>query len=796
MRRGFLFCILILGGSIVATIPEASAQTPPGAQLSGHTREANGNPLADVALTLRPLPGGAPVRTNFTDRAGAFRFAGLSAGRYLLRAERLGFLAHEEELSLEADEQLTLEITLATQPILLEGITAAGRQETDRERARFETEPGVTARVVEAALLKSIPGLAEADVLRAVQLLPGVIATSDFSSSYNVRGGSTDQNLILIDGFTLFNPFHLGGLFSAFNSDAVERAELFSGGFGAEFGGRVSSVLQVESRSAVPDAVEVVGGISMLASRALLRAPLRGRIGQALGGQAGSVTLSARRSYFDQLLRPIAEFPYHLTDLQGHATLETRHGGQLALTTYWGEDVLDLSNFGADRPEEDRYEVLRLRWRWGNQLAGIRWLQPLQSGWIVNAQLGASAFVERLGFADFGDMRFGSRIDQLVGRGDLSRDLAPTLSTRLGVQVERMSYHNLAEAGGTTFMDRQGAGVLGAGYGSVRWQPTARWIIEPGVRLDLWHAAHATRQELSPRFAAKYFFGARQNTAVKFAAGRYTQFLHSLRDEQLPISNETWVLADAAVPPVTSNQVQVGVESFFTEGWSASAELYARTFSGVTEFNDADDPNDPDDDLLIGRGDAHGIDLQLRKSEGRVTGWMALSWLRAEREFPDPLTEQWPELPQTIRYAPIFDRRINLDIVANFTRGPLEFGVHWNYGSGLPYTRPIAQHLAWRQNPFTGRPELVGDDGGDLPLNVVLGPRNAERYPAYHRLDLNVRRTIERPWGTLIPYLQFVNLYDQRNVLFYFYDYGKAPPVRSGFSMFPFLPALGIEVAF
>src|SRR5690606_32951268 len=152
-------------------------------------------------------------------------------------------------------------------------------------------------------------GLAEADVLRAVELLPGVVSTSDFSSAFNVRGGSADQNLILIDGFPIFNPFHLGGLFSVFNSDAIARAELLAGGFGAEYGGRVSSVLNVESDAGAPERVEVAGGVSLLATRLLVRAPLPERLGE------GSRVGPGRRSYFDVLLPPLADFPYHLTDL-------------------------------------------------------------------------------------------------------------------------------------------------------------------------------------------------------------------------------------------------------------------------------------------------------------------------------------------------------------------------------------------------------------------------------------------------------------------------------------------------
>jgi hypothetical protein len=796
LRSGGIPTLLILLASLVGV--ELSAQQPTQASVAGRLLDEAGFPVVDAAVILGG-PGAAGVdRTMLSDRAGAYRFTGLPAGNYRLRVQRLGFVPLQRELVLVAGESRALDLLLETDTLRIAGVTVEVRREQERERARFESEPGVTARVVEAAQIRGLPGLAEPDVLRAIEMLPGVVSTSDFSSAFNVRGGSADQNLILIDGFTLFNPFHLGGLFSVFNSDAVERAELFAGGFGAEFGGRVSSVLNVESRDDVPDGIEASGGISMLAARVTVRAPLPRRVVDALGAERGGWLISGRRSYFDQILRPVVDFPYHLTDLQGHSAIHTRSGGRFAITGYWGEDVLDLSGFGlAD--DGSAADILRLRWRWGNRVIGATWLQPLPGGWLLDSRLGHSAYDDRLTFIDFGDVDFRSRISQVTARADLSRDLSSTLSLRVGVAADVIDHLNLAAAGGTTFFASDGDGVLSAGYGSLRWRPDPAWIVEPGVRLDSWRSDFDSRTVAGPRFALKRFFGADQDIAVKFALGRYSQFVHSIRDEELPVSNDTWILANADTPHVLSDQVQFGIETFRDDGWSGSVEAYLRSFDGVIDFNLADDPNDPADDFLRGSGRSYGLDFMVRRSEGPLTGWVALSLLRARRTFPDPLTAGWEDLPQDATYPPIFDRRANLDLVAQYTTaGGIELGARWNFGSGLPYTRPIAQHFAWRYNPGWGKsePQDLGQERNGLPVGVVLGPRNAERYPAYHRLDVTVRRSIERRWGNYAPYLQVLNIYNRRNVLFYFYDYDRTPAVRSGYSMFPFLPAIGVEVEF
>jgi hypothetical protein len=795
-RQPLLRCVLtllLIAGAAGLLPRQAGGQTT--ASLFGRAVDEAAAPVQNVAVTLLGVSDPRFRRTVLTDAAGAYRLVALPAGSYRLRADRLGYRGGEERaVQLAPGESRREELVLAVDTVAIEGIVVEGRRDRDRERARFETEPGITARVVEGATLKVLPGLAEADVLRAIELLPGVVSTSDFSSAFHVRGGSADQNLFLLDGFPIFNPFHLGGLFGVFNADAIARAELLAGGFGAEYGARVSSVLNVESRTAEAGRLEVLGGVSLLASRVLVRSPLPGAFGEILGGEGGSWFLSARRSYFDQILRPVVDFPYHLTDLQGHLAIGTAGGGRLTFTAYGGRDVLDLSNFQPPGGE-DESSILRLRWGWGNRVAGTRWEQPLGGGWILDSRLGYTTFDEALGFLDFGDVRFASRVGQMVVRGDLSRDLTPTLGLRTGAALDRIRYGNRGEAGGTVFFDAADRGVLLGGYASVRWAP-GDWIVEPGLRADSWTAGTATHTLLSPRFAAKRFLDENREIAVKLAVGRYTQFLHSLRNEEFPVSNDTWIAADDFVPPVISDQVQAGVERYWGDDWSISLEGYLRAFRGVTEFNIADDPNDPSDDLLSGTGRSHGVDLLVRRMAGSLQGWLALSYLRATRTLPDPLASGWEDLPPEVTFAPIFDRRVDLDLVLQYELPRrVELGARWNFGSPLPYTRPVAQYVGWRYNTLRGRFEpLSGDDGP--AVYVVLGERNEQRYPPYHRLDLTARRTFERDWGSWTPYLQVLNVYNRRNVLFFFYNYDRVPPTRSGLSMFPVLPAIGVEVAF
>jgi hypothetical protein len=761
----------------------APAQAP--SALAGRITTAEGEALAGVLLRLEHAER-APLQTR-SDARGNYRFVALPAGRYRLRALHLGYGETEAELELRAGETGRLDLRLEVRPLEIEGVTAEGLRADARERFRFEADAGVTSRVLGGAEIRALPGLFEADVLRAVELLPGVVSTSDFTSSFNVRGGSADQNLILIDGFPIFNPFHLGGLFSVFNGDMIAMAELLAGGFGAEYGGRVSSVLAVESRLA-EDAARVDAGVSLLASRVAVGLPLPEATAAALGVAGAGASFSARRSYFDRLLSPFLDFPYHLTDLQGNAHLDLPGGGRIALTAYSGRDLLDLSDFGGEGAEA----VLRLRWDWGNDVIGVRGMVPL-GDWILASRLGVTRFATGLALTDFPDTRFASHIRQTTAALDLRRELAGG-SLALGVERAGIQARNLGEGGGTVFFDGRHQGDYLSAYTAGSWR-SGRWLMQPGVRLEGWKGDRDAA-EIAPRFALKRYFGEEERTAVKFSAGRYAQFVQSLRDEEVPFSIDLWVGVGRAVPPLVSDQLQLGIERFWggSRGdlWSASAEAYLRAFRGVLDLNPADDPDDPRDNFLIGTGSSRGLDLYLRRRGEVLGGWISLSFLRAERRFPDPIRAGWGDLPDEVTFPPIWDRRLNLNAVVQYTAGGWEASARWGFGSGLPYTRPVAQHLAWQYELQDGR---FRPQGEGLGRSVVLGDRNVHRYPPYHRLDAGVRRRFDRHWGSWTPYLQVVNLYDRRNVLFYFYDYDRSPPTRAGISMFPILPSLGVDVS-
>ena len=772
--------VILVFLSVFVVADFAAAQT---GNLMGRVRDEQGATLEGALAQVVNSGTNEVLATTSTDDLGFFEFVDLPGNSVRLEVQRLGFVPYSEEFQLEAMETRVIDIELQIQALEIEGITVEGTRE--RAEIAFEEEAGLTVRAVEAADLKVIPGFIEPDPIRVAEVLPGVVSTSDFSASFNVRGGSADQNLILLDGIPIFNPAHLGGLVSVFNSDMVRRAELSAGGFPAEYGGRVSSVLNVESDPGNGQ-LEVQGAISLLMSRGAIGGSLPQKAKNALGLRDAKWRVSGRRSYFDLLTDKI---PYSLEDGQFVFEGWTEGGDRLSITGYTGEDIL-----GIDYTESF---PLSLDWDFGNSLIGSRWTHPTSGGGSVDVRMGYSRFSTDLKFPDFGDVEFSSKISQKTVGLDWESRPTRGITAKIGVEGRLMDYQNSIKGGGTDFWKVGGPGTGTSSYAQIQWRPSNSWVIEPGIRFDTWSREDSQRMdEISPRLSFKRFLGGRR-LAFKTSVGRYTQFLHSVRDEELPLGIDIWVLAGSDVPRVLSDQGQIGLEWRVGNSWLFSLEGYLREFDGMITENYGENPNDTSDDFLKGRGRSYGVDLFAQRFRGNTTGWITVGWLKALRTFPDYRSVG---LADEIEYAPIFDRRLDVDVILNHEFwDSAQVGLRWNFGTGLPFTEAVGVFSSFGHRVSNGT--LRPDERGNT---VFLGPKNGERYPLRHRLDVSIRKEFRNIFGAgyITPYINVLNVYDRRNVLFYFYTYQDSDSVdntkwtRRGFSMFPILPTFGFEMRF
>ncbi len=796
---GTLFVSLLVA-SIVASPHALTGQQVETATLEGRVRDVRGGALAGAIVQVSTQDG-RRVGVRETSPLGQYRIAGLAAGTYRLSVRRISYRPDTSQVTLTRGQTLTLDITLAAAPIALEPIEVRVNAEQAIERVRFIENAGTTRRTLTGPDMKRVPGLIEPDPVRAVEVLPGVVSTSDFTAAFNVRGGSADQNLILLDGAPVFNPFHLLGMFSVFNSDMMERAELLSGGFSAEHGGRVSSVLTVESDAGDGDLHGDIG-VSLLASRLALGWRVPDVLANAIGFESMRWRVSGRRSYIDQLSSGDTEVPYHLVDGQGVLEAWTAGGSRLQITAYSGRDVL---NPDPEFLQEDSTDSeINLDWTLGNDVVGARWTAPKADGGFVEVHSSYSRFNNEFGLdvEDSGfDLVLRSGIEAFRGGIDLEEHLGQSWTICTGVGTERLEYENLVDVNNARFDGSFGDGWLHSGYLQANWADHG-WLVEAGVRFDHWRPQTGeAKWEPGPRLAVKRFLGG-ENAAIKLAAGRYTQFLHSLRDEQLPIGVDNWLLTGEQAPVVVSNQVQVGYEQYLGSHWFASIEGYLRLFDGLTTLNNSYDPNDASDYLLRGDGTSYGADLFLRRTGEGVTGWLAVSWLKANRTFPDILSGLEPA--PDIESPAIFDRRLDIDLVLRYeTIWGVESGLRFNFGTGMPYTEPIGQYGLYetRYGIGDGRLEAAtyldeDDESLQYEYGIILGPRAGARYPYYSRLDLSFRKTYEKSWGRITPYLSVLNVTNKRNAMFYFHEFDESPPTRKGVAMFPVLPTFGVEISF
>ena len=780
--------------SQVVVVPRAGGGVAPAEGfLRGRVRSEVAVPIEDATVRLTPEADTTQQQITGTDRLGYFAFHDLPAGDYAISVARIGYGLHEEAIAVAPGDDLQVAIRLTEEAVELEGVQVEG--ERSRHRTRFERSAGATVQELSRSELKVIPGIAEADPIKSVEVLPGVTRMSDFGAAFNVRGGSADQNLILLDGIPIFSPFHTLGLFSAFNADMVGRTELQLGGFPAEYGGRVSSILQIESDLG-DEEFGVDAGVSLLASRAALKGGLPDGLKGRLGLASARWRASARRSYLDALIEPFSEgvFPYHLQDLQAAFEGWTRRGDRVKVTAYLSSDMLDVASMAS---LNDAWPELELRapeivWSWGNAAAGASWTRLLGDGGALEVRGSLSSSGADFQYSEASEAGFATRI----GRSSIAADLEryPGRSTRWksGVLSTWSTYENTAVGGAPEpFPIGDGGGSGIAGYTQLDWRPSSTWVLEGGVRVDHWRPWGASSMTtVSPRIAAKRLVGGGK-WAIRAAGGRYTQFVHSVRDEQIPFGLDAWVLAGPQAPALISDQVQTGLERWLgdRDGWYASLEAYYRTYDGLVARNWAEDPADPADDLFVGEGRAYGADLLLRKDTGPTTGWLSISLLKAERRLPEAGAGR--DTAPTLEHPADFDRRLDVDLVI---RRQLPWGVtgglRWNLGTGLPYTLPLRDYHVTRHQLMDLKAEPFDHSV------VLLGPRNGERYPVSHRLDVSFRRAWEKGWGRITPYLQVINVYNRKNVLYYSLAYRTDRTVLNGVSMSPFLPTIGVEVSF
>jgi hypothetical protein len=701
------------------------------------------------------------VAQTESDQQGRFILANLPRAEVRITFQRIGLVA--DTVTVRAGQN-TVVVYLRLTAVALDPVRTT---EAPVARQRFEMVAQTSTITLDPIDIENAPTLAEPDPVRAVQLLPGTVTKNDYTVGLNVRGGDSDQNLIQLDGITLFNPSHLGGMFSTFDNTALNQVYFLAGGYPAAYGGRLSSVLDVQLRNGDGNQTRFHGMVSFLSAKALLEGPI---------GKTGlTYMVGARRTYADAALSLFDPtiLPYYFADALAKVAAPLPGGGSVALTGYWGRDVLDLQWI----EEEPGRSGVDLELDWGNRALGLNWLQPLGS-MRLDTYMSASRFTTGLGLEpDIERLDNWARL--LSARTELAISPGRTHDVRLGIGVEgyKMDFEQKSVALETSTLRLSYKPVVYSAFLEDQWRVFPWLLLRPGLRVSHVRSGADTTL-LSPRFSAKVFFTS--DFALTGSVGRFYQPIHSIRDQAVPITMfEYWIGADSVTPIGRSDHLVLGLERWFGHDISVSLEGYAKTFQNLAIQNDADDPKIKGDEFLPATGYARGLDILIRKYGGAFSGWIAYGYMQTERELEDGTT-----------FPPVHDRRHTLDVVVE-TKGPLgsTMGVRFGYGSPLPYTGIVGQWLHREYNAELHAFDWFEDE-------VISTTRNGERFPYYSRLDVLFRWEFEALGGLWRPFFQIVNVLNRTNVWVYSFRYDESPPTRSGLSQLPFFPTFGVEFVF
>ena len=776
-----IFCRLLLATALI--VPAILLPAQSGYRVSGTIRSADdGETLPGVSITAPTL--GIGTSSN---EYGFYSLLLPAGDSVEIQFSFVGFQSQSRRVFLQNDLRLDIGLSFGVE---LE--TVEVRAEGTREAM---ASPQMSIEAINAREVKMIPVLlGESDILKAIQLKPGIPSGSEGVAGLFVRGGSNDQNLILLDEAVVYNPNHLFGFFSTFNTDAVKDLKLYKGGFPAQYGGRLSSAIDVRLKEGNNQKISGAGGIGLLASRLTLEGPVqKGR---------SSFIVSARRTYIDLFTRGINRVQqnngsdanpipdYFFYDLNAKANFQIGEKDQIFLSGYFGRDVFNFSG-----------DVFNFNFDWGNATGTLRWNHIFSPRLFANTTFTVSDYQYNIGNELTGfSSSLGSGIRDINGKTDFFYSLNNQHNIRFGAQVNghRFSVGRLragSDDGIVSFSSGRDLNSTEWGaYISDEWEPSKNFSMQGGLRWSGFLTGSNVYQGLEPRISGR--LALTPNISTKLSYSRMIQYLHLVANSGVALPTDVWYPSTAGVKPQFSDQVAAGLSWAPNQSWLITTELYYKNLYRQLEFVDGAQifvNDDLEKEFAIGQGQAYGWEISIEKKQGALTGWIGYTLARVTRENFKPLDPQ-RSFAQQGQFAPIYDRRHDLSVVLFWEISRrLSASATFVYGSG---------DLRWLPS---GRFTFQDVAGTELRTLVpIYQNRNNFRLPAYHRLDAGLIWRFFPKWGESDLTFSVVNAYDRRNVFFIFLEPvfreqqdtgGNAINIPTGIkakqvSLFPILPAI------
>jgi hypothetical protein len=683
--------------------------------------------------------------------------------------------------------------------------------------------------------IKSVPVLfGETDVVKAVQLLPGVQSGSEGMAGMYVRGGGPDENLFLLDGVPLYNVNHLAGFFSAFNSDAVKNVTLYKGSFPAHFGGRISSVLDVTTNNG--NANEYHGGVSVgfIAAKAFLEGPII--------NDKTTFSISARRTYADALLNyanivkllssTVTRAGYYFYDVNAKVTHEFSDKSRLFASYYMGDDVIYAkvnikdgfltSLMGME--DVTFKEYLKMHYRWGNIVGSLRWNYVLSPKLFMNATASYSRYRNNisLGMEElyaYGsdrqeltmDMSYKSGIRDITAKADFDYAPNPNHSVKFGAsyihhiftpEVMGYAYDNYTVDSASSYTENVdttlGEGVVHANelsaYIEDDWSIADILKVNYGMAISGFSTQDTIYPSIQPRVSARIMIT--DDLSFKAGYSYMTQYMHLLSNSSISLPTDLWVPVTRRIAPMSAQQVAAGLFYNFRFIMDLSVEAYYKKMTNLMEYRDGASfwgtSTNWEDKVCLGDGWAYGVEFLAQRTVGKVTGWVGYTWSRTERQFKRPGQELSNGNPFPAKY----DRRHDVSIVLMYKPSKkFDASITWVYSSGNTATLAMQEY---EQVEGTMTQEDMYSQLSSYGYVGYYESRNNFRMPAYHRMDASVNFHKDLKRGSRTFNISVYNLYNRKNPYMvyesnrysYTYNGQRYGSALVQLSIFPIIPSV------
>ena len=678
------------------------------------------------------------TEVTVTDKSGEFVLE-LPKGSVDLEISFIGYEKMAQKIDLAGDTIMKFMLIQRTEH--LEEVVVSSSRYRQSDQLLTTRMSSVT---LTGAEINSIPVLGgEADLLKTIQLLPGVSKGVEGSTDIFVRGGAADQNLVLLDGAPIYNTGHLFGFLSVFNPDVLSTVESMNGAFPAEYGGRLSSILDVRTKSAFAERTQIKGNIGLLATRLMIEQPL---VKDKL-----SISLAGRRTYVDQVVRIVGqELPYHFYDINTKVAYRPTANDEIEFTHYSGDDVL---NFIPGSTNSRRLQNTTSNFTIGNTAQTLQWKKQVNANWSSSLKLYRSVFKYTID-NKFEDSRLftSSDIEDLGGKWMLTTDSLAGFSFTVGLDLvkHRVSPNIISTSGELAGLLESSTSQAqraweGSAFSQINGNWKTRWRWSAGIRVSAARVSQTTYVNPEPRLSLRYTVNDR--TTVKASYSRMAQYLHRVSSAAVAFPTDIWYPVTDAVKPQRADQWSVAVQQLIPKAnLFVSVEGYFKTMDNLIGYREGTNlflTRDFESQLIQGAGRSFGTEVLIKKESGKLTGWISytLSW--SQRQFDEINGGEW--------FYARYDRRHNIAVVANYQFARRwSFSAVWEFISGSRFTPIIGKYVV----PTT---TLVG-----FNLVPVYAPVNSVKLADTHRLDLGIKYRPSR-FGKRFQGEWFAGVYNSYN---------------------------------